>query len=157
MLQTRRDVMQRSAAVAALLVGVGLLPTQSLAQAGWNKAAFEAKTLDEVMKALGAAKPVESKDISLVAPDIAENGAVVPLGASTALPGVKRLALLVEKNPNALSALFELSEFVDASAPTRVNVKMGQTSNVYAVAMMADGRVLFAQKEVKVTLGGCGG
>ena len=157
MLQTRRDVMQRSAAVAALLAGAGLLPTQALAQAGWNKAAFEAKTLDEVMKALGAAKPVESKDISLVAPDIAENGAVVPLGASTALPGVKRLALLVEKNPNALSALFELSEFVDASAPTRVNVKMGQTSNVYAVAMMADGRVLFAQKEVKVTLGGCGG
>ena len=157
MLQTRRDVMQRSAAVAALLAGAGLLPTQALAQAGWNKAAFEAKTLDEVMKALGAAKPVESKDISLVAPDIAENGAVVPLGASTALPGVKRLALLVEKNPNALSVLFELSEFVDASAPTRVNVKMGQTSNVYAVAMMADGRVLFAQKEVKVTLGGCGG
>ena len=157
MLQTRRDVMQRSAALAALLAGVGLLPTEALAEAGWNKAAFEAKTLDEVMKALGAARPVESKDISLVAPDIAENGAVVPLGASTALPGVKRLALLVEKNPNALSALFEFSEFVDASAPTRINVKMGQTSNVYAVAMMADGRVLFAQKEVKVTLGGCGG
>jgi len=157
MLQTRRDVMQRSAALAALLAGVGLLPTRALAESGWNKVAFEAKTLDEVMKALGAAKPVESKDITLVAPDIAENGAVVPLGASTALPGVNRLALLVEKNPSALSALFELSEFVDASAATRINVKMGQTSNVYAVAMMADGRVLFAQKEVKVTLGGCGG
>lgn len=155
--QTRRDVLQRSAALAALLAGVGLLPTQALAQAGWNKLAFEVKTLDEVMKALGAAKPVESKDISLVAPDIAENGAVVPLGASTALPGVKWLALLVEKNPNALSALFEFSEFVDASALTRINVKMGQTSNVYAVAMMADGRVLFTQKEVKVTVGGCGG
>lgn len=155
--QTRRDVLQRSAALAALLAGVGLLPTQALAQAGWNKLAFEVKTLDEVMKALGAAKPVDSKDISLVAPDIAENGAVVPLGASTALPGVKWLALLVEKNPNALSALFEFSEFVDASALTRINVKMGQTSNVYAVAMMADGRVLFTQKEVKVTVGGCGG
>ncbi len=154
---TRRDVLQRSAALAALLAGVGLLPTQALAQAGWNKLAFEVKTLDEVMKALGAARPVESKDISLVAPDIAENGAVVPLGASTALPGVKRLALLVEKNPNALSALFEFSELVDASAPTRINVKMGQTSTVYAVAMMADGRVLFTQKEVKVTVGGCGG
>ncbi len=154
---TRRDVLQRSAALAALLAGVGLLPTQALAQAGWNKLAFEVKTLDEVMKALGAARPVESKDISLVAPDIAENGAVVPLGASTALPGVKWLALLVEKNPNALSALFEFSEFVDASALTRINVKMGQTSTVYAVAMMADGRVLFTQKEVKVTVGGCGG
>ena len=138
--QTRRDVLQRSAALAALLAGVGLLPTQALAQAGWNKLAFEVKTLDEVMKALGAAKPVESKDISLVAPDIAENGAVVPLGASTALPGVKWLALLVEKNPNALSALFEFSEFVDASALTRINVKMGQTSNVYAVAMRSEER-----------------
>ncbi len=153
--QTRREVMQRSAALAALLAGAGLLPGAVRAQTAWNKPAFEAKTMDEVMKALGAAKPVESKDISLIAPDIAENGAVVPLGASTALPGVKRLALLVEKNPNALSAIFDISDSVEANVSTRV--KMGQTSNVYAVALMADGRVLFAQKEVKVTLGGCGG
>jgi sulfur-oxidizing protein SoxY len=80
---------------------------------------------------------------------------VVPIGVSTALPGVKRLLVLVEKNPSVLSAMFDVSDAVDANFSTRV--KMGQSSNVYAVAMMGDGKVLFAQKEVKVTLGGCGG
>ena len=74
--------------------------------------------------------------------------------AST-LPGVRRLLLLVEKNPSVLSAVFELGDAVEANVTTRV--KMGQSSNVYAVAMMADGRVLFARKDVKVTLGGCAG
>jgi sulfur-oxidizing protein SoxY len=147
--------LRRSAAVAALLAGAGLLPRQALAQAGWNKAAFDAKNLDEVLKALGAAKPVESAEVTLTAPDIAENGAVVPIGASSTLPGVKRMVFLVEKNPTPLAAVFALTDAVDASVATRV--KMSQTSNVVAVALMADNRVLFAQKEVKVTLGGCGG
>ena len=77
------------------------------------------------------------------------------MGASTALAGVRKLAILVEKNPAVLSALFEVTDSVDANMGTRV--KMGQSSNVYAVAIMADGRVLYAMKEVKVTLGGCGG
>jgi sulfur-oxidizing protein SoxY len=79
----------------------------------------------------------------------------VPVGASTTLPGVKRLALMVEKNPNALAAVFDVTDAVDANVSTRV--KMGQSSNVYAVAIMNDGKVLYAQKEIKVTLGGCGG
>ena len=151
----RRDLMRRSAAVAALLAGAGLLPQRVFAQTAWNKAAFDSKTLDEVLKALGAARPVESKEITITAPDIAENGAVVPLAASSALPGVKRIVLLVEKNPTPLAAVFDLTDAVDANVATRV--KMAQTSNVTAVALMADNRVLFAQKEVKVTLGGCGG
>jgi sulfur-oxidizing protein SoxY len=77
------------------------------------------------------------------------------VAVATSLPGVKRLLVLVEKNPSVLSAIFDVSDAVDANFSTRV--KMGQSSNVYAVAMMADGKVLFAQKEVKVTLGGCGG
>jgi sulfur-oxidizing protein SoxY len=93
--------------------------------------------------------------VSITGPDIAENGAVVPVGCASALPGVKRLLLLVEKNPSALAAMFEVSDAVDANFNTRV--KMGQSSNVFAVAMMADGRVLYAGKEIKVTLGGCGG
>ena len=152
---TRRDLMRRSAAVAALLAGAGLLPRTALAQAGWNKAAFDARNLDEALKALGLAKPVESKDVTLTAPDIAENGAVVPIAAASALPGVKRIVFLIEKNPNPLAAVFELTDAVDANVATRV--KMQQTSNVVVVAVMADNRVLFAQKEVKVTLGGCGG
>ena len=149
---SRRDLLTRSAALAALLAA-GVLPAR--AQSGWNKAAFETKSIDEALKALGLAKPTESKDIVLTAPDIAENGAVVPIAVSTALPGIKRIAFMIEKNPTTLAGVFEFTEFVDTSVSTRV--KMAQTSNVLAVAIMDDGKVLYAQKEVKVTLGGCGG
>ena len=149
----RREILARSAAVAAALAGVGLLP--QAAQAAWSQAAFDTKTLADAVKALGGAAPVESKDVTLTGPDIAENGAVVPVVCASTLPGVKRLALLVEKNPSILAAVFDVNDSIDANFSTRV--KMGQSSNVYAVAMMADGKVLFAQKEIKVTLGGCGG
>lgn len=153
---SRRHILAHSARLAGLLMASGLLPTAARAQAaGYNSGAFDAKNLAEVMKALGAGAPAESKDVAITGPDIAENGAVVPVGASTALPGVKRLALLVEKNPAVLSAVFDIGEGVEANVATRV--KMGQSSNVYAVALMNDGRVLYAVKEVKVTLGGCGG
>jgi sulfur-oxidizing protein SoxY len=149
-------MLSHSARVAGLLAAAGLLPGLALAQSGgWNKAAFDAKTMAEALKAMGAGAPAESKDVTITGPDIAENGAVVPIGASTALPGAKRLLVLVEKNPNVLAAMFDLSDAVEANVSTRV--KMGQSSNVYAVAVMGDGKVLYAHKEVKVTLGGCGG
>jgi sulfur-oxidizing protein SoxY len=152
----RREILKRSAAVASILLAAGLLPAVAAAQtAAFNTAAFDAKSMADVMKALGASAPAESKDVTIQGPDIAENGAVVPLGAATSLPGVKRMLLLVEKNPNMMSAMFDFTDAVDPSISTRV--KMGQTSNVIAVAMLNDGRVLFAQKEIKVTLGGCGG
>jgi sulfur-oxidizing protein SoxY len=152
-MSARRQFLSHAAKVATLMAGAGLLPLT--AQAAYDGAAFEAKNLAEVLKALGAGAPSESKDVSLTGPDIAENGAVVPVGVATTLPGAKRLLLLVEKNPNVLAAAFDVSDAVDASFSTRV--KMGQSSNVYAVALMRDGKVLFAQKEIKVTLGGCGG
>jgi sulfur-oxidizing protein SoxY len=152
-MQTRRDMLARSASVAAALAGLGLLP--QAAQAAWSQAAFDAKTMGELMKALGTSGPTESKDVSITGPDIAENGAVVPVGAATTLAGVKRILLLVEKNPNMLAALFDVTDAVEANISTRV--KMGQSSNVIAVAITADSKVLFAQKEIKVTLGGCGG
>jgi sulfur-oxidizing protein SoxY len=93
--------------------------------------------------------------VSVTGPDIAENGAVAAPIGTTALPGVKRMLILVEKNPAVLSAMFDVSDAVEPNFSTRV--KMGQSSNVYAVALMNDGKALFAQKEVKVTLGGCGG
>lgn len=155
-MQTRREMLSHSTKVAAMFAAVGLLPALAQAQtAGYNGAAFAAKTMAEVMKALGAGAPVESKDVTITGPDIAENGAVVPVGAATSLPGAKRLLLLVEKNPAMLAAMFDVNDAIDANISTRV--KMGQSSNVYAVAMMSDGKVLFAQKEIKVTLGGCGG
>ncbi len=152
-MQTRRELMSRSAQVAALMATAGLLPQAALAN--WSKEAFDAKTLADAVKGLGGGAPALSKDVTITGPDIAENGAVVPVGASTTLPGVKRLALMVEKNPNALAAVFDVTDAVEANISTRV--KMGQSSNVFAVAMMADGKVLYAQKEIKVTLGGCGG
>ena len=152
-MQTRRDVLKTSTQLAGLLATAGLLPIA--AQAAWTSAAFDAKTMADLVKALGASAPTESKDVTITGPDIAENGAVVPVGCSTSLPGVKRLALMVEKNPNALAAVFDVSDAVDANFNTRV--KMGQSSNVFAVAFMADGKVLYAAKEIKVTLGGCGG
>jgi len=152
-MQTRREMLTHSATVAGLLASVGMLP--DAAQAAWTAAAFEAKTLADAVKALGGSAAVESKDVTVTGPDIAENGAVVPVGCATALPGVKRLMLMVEKNPSVLASVFDVTDAVDASLTTRV--KMGQSSNVFAVAMMGDGKVLFAVKEIKVTLGGCGG
>ncbi|HYN59563.1 MAG TPA: thiosulfate oxidation carrier protein SoxY [Rubrivivax sp.] len=152
-MQTRREMLARSATVASLLAAAGMLPTA--AQAAWPQAAFEAKNMADAVKALGGSAPAESKDVSITGPDIAENGAVVPVACATTLPGVKRLLLLVEKNPNVLAAVFDLSDAIEANLSTRT--KMGQSSNVYAVAMMSDGKVLYAAKEIKVTLGGCGG
>jgi sulfur-oxidizing protein SoxY len=155
-MKTRRDILSQSAQLAGMLATLGLLPQVALADvAGYQTATFEAKTMADLMKALGAGTPVESKDVTITGPDIAENGAVVPVGASTTLAGVKRMLLLVEKNPAMLSAMFDVTDAVDANFLTRV--KMGQSSNVFAVALMGDGKVLYAVKEIKVTLGGCGG
>jgi sulfur-oxidizing protein SoxY len=148
----RRDLLAHSAKVATLLASAGLLPGVAHA---FDAAAFEVKTMAELAKLLGGSAPTESKDVTITGPDIAENGAVVPIGVSTTLAGAKKLMVLVEKNPSVLSAMFDVSDAVEPNFSTRV--KMGQSSNVYALAMMADGKMLFAQKEVKVTLGGCGG
>ena len=151
-MQTRRETLKRSAVVAGLLATTGLFPHYALA---FNKAAFEAKSVADALKALGFGAPVESKDVTIVGPDIAENGAVVPFTISTTLAGVKHMLLLVEKNPSTLIAQFNMTDMVEANFVTRS--KMGQSSDVYAVAVMNDGKALFAKKEVKVTLGGCGG
>ena len=151
-MQTRREVLKRSGMVAALLLGAGLLPGAALA---YQKNAFEAKSMEDAFKALGLPMPVESADVTLTAPDIAENGAVVPMTMASILSGVKKMLLLVEKNPSPLIAQFMVNPAVDIQYQTRA--KMGESCDVYAVAVMENGKTLFARKEVKVTLGGCGG
>jgi sulfur-oxidizing protein SoxY len=151
-MQTRRKTLKQSAVLAGLLAGTGMFPQYAQA---FNTVAFDAKNVADALKALGASAPQASKDVTITAPDIAENGAVVPLGAATTLAGVKQILLLVEKNPSALIALFNVTDSVEANLLTRA--KMGQSSDVYAVAVMNDGKAFFAKKEVKVTLGGCGG
>jgi len=147
----RRDALKQLASLTALLVGAGY---SIFAQAAYNKAAFDSKSVNEAVKFQGGGGIAESKDILLNAPDYAENGAAVAIGMSTGLPGVRKIMILIEKNPASLAASFEVSEFVEANFSTRV--KMSQTSDVYAVAVMADGRALFSKKEVKVTIGSCG-
>ena len=151
-MQTRRKTLKQSAALAGLLATTGLFPKYALA---YNKGSFEAKNLNDALKALGAGAPTASKDVVIGGPDIAENGAVVPLTVSSTLPNVKQLLLVVEKNPSPLVAMFNVTPAVDANFQTRA--KMGQTSDVYAVAITTDGKALYAKKEVKVTIGGCGG
>jgi sulfur-oxidizing protein SoxY len=155
MTKTRRDFMKLTG-VFGLLAAAGLLTTEEAfaQQQAWNKAAFETKNLNDAVKALGGSAPVESKDIAITAPDIAENGAVVPVGVTSKIPNTQAVYVLVEKNPNVLAAGFNIPAGTEPSISTRI--KMGQTSNVYAV-VKADGRFYVASKEVKVTLGGCGG
>lgn len=153
---TRRTVLKGATAstvLAGLIAAGALRPTQVFAS-DWNKAAFEAKDTPAALKGLGAGAPAESKDLILKVPDIAENGAVVPVGVSSTLPSVTMVAILIEKNPNALAASFTLPEGTLANVQTRV--KMGQTSNVYALVKSGD-KFFMATKEIKVTLGGCGG
>ena len=154
---TRREWMKSGGGVTllTLLAAAGWLkPEDALAQA-WNKAAFEAKTMDEALKALGAGAPAARKDITFVStPDIAENGAVVPIGIASAIPKTEAIAILIEKNPSTLIANFDIPPGTDPAISTRV--KMAQTSNVYAL-VKADGKYYVASKEIKVTLGGCGG
>lgn len=152
-MQTRRQTLKHGLAVAGLLAGTGLFPQYALAN--YNVAAFSAKNLNDVLKAMGGSAPTESKDVTITGPDIAENGAVVPLTVSTALPGVKHMLVLVEKNPAAMVAMYNVTPDIEPNFTTRA--KMGQSSDVYAVAIMNDGKALYAKKEVKVTLGGCGG
>lgn len=152
----RREFIHKSSGAAALGLAAasGLVPAAANAQAAWNKGAFDSKTLAEAVKALGGGTATESKDVVLQAPEIAENGAVVRIGAQSNVPGTTQIAFVVEKNPNALAALFDVPEGTDANVST--NVKMGQSSNVYAVAKAGD-KFFYSAKEVKVTLGGCGG
>jgi sulfur-oxidizing protein SoxY len=151
----RRNVLKSGsgAALLSVLAAAGII-RPGMAFADWNKAAFEAKSMADTLKALGAGSPAESKDVQVTGPDIAENGAVVPGGVSSTLPNVTMVAILIEKNPNALAASFTLPEGTLANVQTRV--KMGQTSNVYAL-VKSDGKFFMATKEIKVTLGGCGG
>ena len=155
MIQNRREFVKVSG-VLGLMAAAGLI-TMKEAQAqqqAWNKAAFDTKSLEDTIKALGGSATAPSGDITITAPDIAENGAVVPIGVSSSVPKTESIAILVEKNPNALAAVFDLPAGTEPTVSTRV--KMGQSSNIHAL-VRADGKFYVATKEVKVTLGGCGG
>jgi len=146
----RRLLLVRAGA-AALALGL-LAPIRALA--AWSKDAFAAKKADDALKSLGASGAEPSKDIVIEAPQIAENGAVVPIEIASNIPGTTAIAVLVEKNPYPLVAKFE---FMEGALPfVKINTKMGETSAVRVVAT-AGGKHFTATKEIKVTIGGCGG
>lgn len=143
-----------SASTVMIAAAAGLIkPTEVLA-VEWNKAAFEAKGIPDALKAIGAAGASDSKDILIKAPDIAENGAVVPIEVTSKVAGTSAIMLMVEKNPQPLTANFDLTNGAEGYVSTRI--KMGQTSNIRAV-VKAGGKYYTTSKEVKVTIGGCGG
>jgi len=153
----RREFLASSSGATALALAAasGLAPAYAQNAPAWSKVAFESKSFAEAAKALGATSaPVESKELVLQAPEIAENGSVVRVGAQSSMANTTQIAFVVEKNPSALAALFDIPAGTDANVST--NIKMGQSSNVYALAKVGD-KYFYAVKEVKVTLGGCGG
>ena len=152
---SKRKTLKRAGAASAVAAAIvtGLLRPQDVF-AAWNKDAFGQKTLADALKSLGAVAAADSKDIVIDAPQIAENGAVVPVEITSNLPGTKSIVVLIEKNPFPLVAKFD---FLEGAVPfVKVNVKMGESSNVRVLAE-AGGKYYAAFKEVKVTIGGCGG
>lgn len=136
-------------AAAAGLAGVG----GAASAANRNEAALSAKSVDEALKQLGISDLIDSKDITIVAPDIAENGAIVPVAITSKIPRTSKITIIAEKNPFPLAATFDITPATEPYVSTRL--KMGETSKVRAI-VTADGKYYTAAKEVKVTVGGCG-
>jgi sulfur-oxidizing protein SoxY len=151
----RRSLLKLAGSVAgvAAVGAVGLLRSAGAWAATWNKAAFESKAIADTLKSLGAGTPAESRDIVITAPDIAENGAVVPIAVTSKIAGTQQISIVAEKNPFPLAATFDVANGGEGYVSTRI--KMGQTSDVWAV-VKADGKFYTAKKEVKITVGGCG-
>ena len=151
-MNSSRRTLPRRTFVAALSL-VLLRPWNALA-AVWNKDAFGAKTAADALKSLGISGAAPSDDVVIDAPEIAENGAVVPIEISSKVPGTTTILVVIDKNPFPLVGKFD---FMEGALPfVKVNVKMGETSDVRVIAE-AGGRHFAASKEIKVTIGGCGG
>lgn len=154
---TNRRVFLKDVAAASTItvaVGAGLIKPSDVLAAEWNKAAFESKSVADAAKAIGVGAIADSKEILIKVPDIAENGAVVPIEVISKIAGTSGISVMVEKNAAPLVAIFDLSNGAEGYVSTRI--KMNQTSNVRAV-VMAGGKAYSVVKEVKVTIGGCGG
>lgn len=151
----RRALLRAAGASATLAVALagGLLAPVRAWTDGWNQSAFGSKALADALKSIGATNAVESDDILIKAPEIAENGAIVPIEVVSRIPNTRFIAILAEKNPFPLIGTFDLRDGAAGFVSTRV--KLGQTSLV-RVIVKADDRVYSASREVKVTIGGCG-
>lgn len=154
--QLRRAFLKNAGTVGAVAVAIasGLLKPGAAFAAAWNSLAFTAKDTAEAMKNAGYGAATDSSDVLIKAPDIAENGAVVPVSATSNIPGTTSMAIFVDKNPAPLIADFAFSDGAEAYISMRI--KMAKTSMV-RVAVKAGGKYYTSSREVKVTIGGCGG
>jgi sulfur-oxidizing protein SoxY len=155
--ETRRQILRGTAVVAlAGLAGIrfGLVPALAAANDKYPDAAFKVKGADGAIQALYGRTAEKSDKVKMDAPEIAENGAVVPISVTTSLPEVTSISILVAENPNALAASYRIPAGTMPSVANRL--KMAKTSNVIAI-VEAGGKLYSASKEVKVTIGGCGG
>jgi len=153
----RRTILKGAVAGGLVGLGFGAFPFPAFADAdakAWPADAFKVKSEAEALKALYGKSAEASDKVSLDAPEIAENGAVVPIAVASTLPNVTGIAILVLENPNVLAAAYKLPDGTQASVSNRL--KMAKTSKVVAV-VEAGGKLYSASKEVKVTVGGCGG
>ena len=151
----RRRVLQAVGGGSVMLAAGFLEEGKVRAEEAGPSAAFETKSFAEAARSLGSGAPVESPLIALTSPEIAENGAVVPFTVASRVPGTTQIALLVEKNPWILAVSFGIPEGTEPFVTTRV--KMAETSRVIALVTTGEGRLFFASRDVKVTLGGCAG
>ena len=133
--------------------GASVLKMGHALAATWNKSGFESKAAADAMKTLGATSATPSKEITITAPDIAEDGAQVAVTINSKLANTQSISIVIDKNPFPLNSTFDFANGADGYVSTRI--KMGQTSNVMAL-VKADGKFFIARKEVKVTIGGCG-
>ncbi len=155
---TRRALLQGTVATGLLstaFVAGMLRPTQVLAEASAGGPALDAKDLATALKSLGADAAAENSQLAIKAPEIAENGAVVPIEINSSIPNTVSLAVLATKNPMPLCAVFEFEP--EAVPSLSLRLKVAETSAIKAVAKTKDGKVFAVDKEVKVTVGGCGG
>lgn len=152
MSMNRRSVVKAIAAGGALVGASVLMPR--IALAAWSEKAFKAEDQATAMNELLGGSPEESAEVTMKAPDIAENGAVVPVTVRSTIANVESMSIFVENNPTPLVVEFMIPAGTAADVSTRL--RMGKTSKVTAV-VKADGKLYSASKEVKVTIGGCGG
>jgi sulfur-oxidizing protein SoxY len=149
----RRTLLRVTTGALGMALAIGLLtPLRALAGT-WNRTGFDSKALTDALKSIGATNSVDSPDILIKAPEIAENGAIVPIEVVSRLPNTRFIAILAEKNPFPLIGTFDLRDGAEGFISTRV--KLGETSRV-RVIVKADDKVYGATREVKVTIGGCG-
>ncbi|HTS55684.1 MAG TPA: thiosulfate oxidation carrier protein SoxY [Burkholderiales bacterium] len=155
MQHNRRRFLRSSGGLSLLplMAAAGLLPAAATAEE-WNRAAFASRNMDDFLKLMGGNAPQQSDQVTLNGPEIAENGAVVSLEISSNLPNTESIFILIEKNPDVLAGTFTIPSGTLPDIQT--HVKMAQTCNVYAL-VKSKGMFYYSAKEIKVTVGGCGG